>query len=301
MKFKGRKTLKGYMFSALAALTISNIYLFSKIALLETPLYTFGFYWFLMAFLYNGLAVSARGRMRLIAGFTRSTLKTLAIIGIFETLSAIAFFASIQAIENPSVASFIITATPVFVALISVPLLNERFGKAELAGMVITLAGTFMLSYSGTFSLEDMFVKGSNLAVLSCMFGALGMVIAKKNIKSIDPFILSLNRVVFILVFYAAAMCVTRSSFAVTLRSFAFISAGALCGPFLAAILQYRAYRLIDVSKASLVQNTHGVFVLISTFIYFGILPLHSQVIGGFVAIAGVAVMVLGSRLLGRR
>jgi hypothetical protein len=43
------------------------------------------------------------------------------------------------------------------------------------------------------------------------------------------------------------------------------------------------------------------VFVLISTFIYFGILPRHSQVIGGFVAIAGVAVMVLGSRLLGRR
>ena len=282
------------MLAGLAALSVSNVYIFSKSALAETPLYVFGFYWFLMAFSYNFILVTFTKKIILVRSYPPKVLKTLVVIGIFELLSAITFFASIQQIENPAIASFLVATVPVFVMLMSIPLLNEKFNKIEILGVLVTLGGVFMLSYSGKFSLNELFIKGANLSLLSAILLAVGLVIAKKNIKSIDPYLLALNRTVFLLLFYGIAMLLTYNSFHISHKAFFNIAMGSLFGPFLGAILQYNAFRFIEVSKESLVQNTHGLFVVISVYFYLGIFPLAVQIIGGIITIVGVTVMVLG-------
>ena len=47
------KQFKGYIFSFIAVLAMSNVFIFSKAALNEVELIQFGFYWFGFAILWN--------------------------------------------------------------------------------------------------------------------------------------------------------------------------------------------------------------------------------------------------------
>jgi drug/metabolite transporter (DMT)-like permease len=294
-----KKSTKGYLLAGLAALSVSNVYIFSKAALRETPFYAFGFYWFLMAVVYNATMVVGSGRIKILLSYPPKMYKAFAIIGFFELLAAVSFFLAIREIENPAISSFMVNMVPVFITLISIPLLNEKFNRMETAGILITLSGAFMLSFSGTLSFRDFLVKGANMAILSALFSAIGLVIAKKNIKSLDPYLLSLNRVVFILALFVIAMLVSHTGFHVSQKSYLYIALGSFFGPFLAAMLQYSAFKYIEVSKESLIQNAHGLFVLISAYLFLGVFPAIVQIVGGFITIAGVAVMVFGKMHFG--
>ncbi|HEY4785634.1 MAG TPA: DMT family transporter [Bacteroidales bacterium] len=289
-----KKSFKGFLLAAFAALSVSNVYIFSKAALLVTPLYTFGFYWFLLAFSYNLALITSTGKIKLFFSYPTKILKAIVVIATFELLAAITFYIGMQRIESPSVASFLNNTTPVFVTLISIPLLNEKFNKLETIGIAVTLAGAFLLSYSGKFTLNGLFVKGANIIVFSCLLAAVGLVIAKKNIKNVDPYLLSFSRTVFLLVFYALGLFLTAQPVEVSGKVFMDIALGSFLGPFLGSILQYNAFRFIEVSKESLIQNTNGLFVIITGYLYLGIFPLYVQIIGGFITIGGVAIMVFG-------
>lgn len=282
------------MLAALAALAVSNVYIFSKAALFETPLYTFGFYWFLMAFSYNLTLLTSTGKIKLFFSYPPKILKSIVVIAIFELLAAVTFYAAMQQMESPSVASFLNNTTPMFVTLISIPLLNEKFNKLETLGIFITITGAFLLSYSGQFSLTNLFVKGANLIIFSCLLAAVGLVIAKKNIKNVDPYILSFSRTVLLLLFYVTGVLATVQSFHVSGKAFFNIALGSFMGPFLGNLLQYNAFRYIEVSKESLIQNANGLFVIITGYFYLGVFPLFTQIVGGIITIAGVAVMVFG-------
>lgn len=282
------------MLAALAALAVSNVYIFSKAALAETPLYTFGFYWFLMAFSYNLVLVTSTRKIKLFVTYPAKTIKSIVVIAIFELLAAVTFYAALQQMESPSVASFLNNTTPVFVTLISIPLLNEKFNKLETLGILITLTGAFLLSYSGHFSFTNLFVKGANLIIFACLLAAVGLVIAKKNIKNADPYILSFSRTVLLLLFYVISVVAMGQSFHVSGKAFFNIALGSFLGPFLGNLLQYNAFKYMDVSKESLIQNSNGLFVIITGYFYLGIFPLTIQIVGGIITIVGVAIMVLG-------
>jgi drug/metabolite transporter (DMT)-like permease len=294
VKLFKKKSFKGYLLAAFAAFAVSNVYIFSKAALFETPLYTFGFYWFLMAFLYNLTLVTGTGKIKLFFTYPAKTIQSIVVIAIFELLAAVTFYAALQQMESPSVASFLNNTTPVFITLISIPILNEKFNKLETLGILITLTGAFLLSYSGHFSLTSLFVKGANLIIFSCLLAAIGLVIAKKNIKNVDPYLLSFSRTILLLGFYVISLLATTQSFHITSKSFFNVAVGSFLGPFLGSILQYNAFRYIEVSKESLIQNSNGLFVIITGYFYLGVFPLFIQITGGVIMIGGVAIMVFG-------
>jgi drug/metabolite transporter (DMT)-like permease len=289
-----RKAFKGYFLAALAAISVSNVFIFSKAALNETPYYTFGFYWFLCAFSYNLAMIIFSGKIKLFLQYSPQTLRAIAIIGTFEMLAAITFFNGIKQVENPAIASFLVNTTPVFVTLMSIPLLNEKFNRIEALGILITMAGAFMLSYSGHISFSHLFVKGANMVILSCIISAIGLVVAKKNIKNVDPYILSFSRTVFLLLFYLIAIFVIGGSFVVSGKAMMNMALGSFFGPFIASMLQYNAFKYIEVSKESLIQNTNGMFVLLTAWLYLSIMPQPIQFIGGAVMIGGVSLLVWG-------
>ena len=288
------KSFKGFLYASIAALMVSNVYIFSKAALHEVPVLVFGFYWYLMAFSYNILFLFITGTYRQFLSYSRQIYKALVSIAILELLAAITFFVSIKTIENPAIVSFLVNTTPVFVTLMSVPLLGEKFNTREIIGITIALVGAFILSYSGKFSFSQLLIKGANLALLSCIISAISIIIAKKNIKSIHPYVLSANRIIFIFFFFAVALMFNRESYGVSWKSYMNMSIGSFLGPFLGALFQYNSYKYIQVSKASLVQNTNGLFVIFGAFLYFGIFPAAYQIMGGIITIVGVSLMIYG-------
>lgn len=294
MEIYKKKSFKGYVLAGLAALLVSFVYIFSKAALNVTPLLTFGFYWFSTSFLYNLGWVIYTKRLSLLKLYSSKQIKTLVIICSFELFASLTFYGSLNEIENPAIVSFLVNTIPVFVTLLSIPLLNEKFNIFEAIGMIITLAGAFMLSYSGKFTLDGLLVKGAYITILSCGIAAMGLVVAKKNIKTIDPYLLSFTRSGFLSSFYLIAMLVASPTAEISWFALINCALGSFFGPFLASVLQYNAFRYIEVSKETLIQNAHGIFVVISAFFYLGIMPVPIQIIGGIIAIAGVSVMVFG-------
>ena len=287
-----KSTKQGYLYAFIATICMSLVYLFSKAALNEISLPQFGFWWFLTAIFWNSLmAVHPRGGFS-IKSFTRMDYRTLLYIGLIEIVATTAFYAAIEVSPNPAIPSFLRNLEYLFVSVLGVVLLSERFGKMALAGAFLALSGAFIVSLRTT-SADSFFTVASGLMLISTSFYAVRTVLAKKHIREISPVVLAINRSVFLLLFSITFMIFGRYTFKIPSAAFLNIVAGSFVGPFLTSIFSYSALRYVEASRAAIIQSTAGLFVLIGAFLIFGNLPTPAQVFGGLVTMAGVILMML--------
>jgi drug/metabolite transporter (DMT)-like permease len=289
---------KGYFLAAFSAIAVSNVYIFSKAALRETDMVTFGFFWFLMAFSYNFIYVGIHKKLKLFLSYTPSEIRKLALIGLFEMSAAFFFFKGVTVIENPTIVSFLDNSTPIFVTILGILFLKDRFTKLEIFGMVLAVIGAFLVCYSGTFTLTGLFISGSQYAILAAILISIGITLAKRSIRAFEPEILSLTRTIFLLSLFFILMLINHKLFSITTKPFVFVSIGSFAGPFLAAVLQYKAFQYIEASKAMIIQSTRSFIVLLASFVIFGLFPLPHQLAGGIVAITGVMIITFGNSWL---
>ena len=282
----------GYLYAFIATICGSLVYLFSKAALNEVSLPQFGFYWFLLAIFFNSLmALHPRGGFS-VSAFTRADYRTLLYMGLIEIVATSTFYAAIATSDNPAIPSFLRNLEYLFVTLLGILLLSERFGNYARAGALLTLAGAFIINSNQT-SFTEFLTGASGLMLISTSFYAVRTTLAKKHIREIRPVVLAINRAVFLLMFATVFMFAKGFSFVIPLSAFVWIAAGSFVGPFLTSIFQYSALRFIEASRAAIVQSTTGLFVLLGAFLIFGNLPATLQIIGGVVAIAGVMLLMV--------
>ncbi|MCD4681168.1 MAG: DMT family transporter [Bacteroidales bacterium] len=286
--------LKGYLFAFLAALALSNVYIFSKAALNELHLAQFGFYWFGLGLLWNLMYTLRAGKIRKIKLLNRRSKIALISIGILEVAATLLFFISINIIENPAIVAFIANMTPFFVTVLGILILHERFNMIEVLGLILTLGGTFVISYQSNSGFSDFLMYGSEYILISGLLYAVATIIAKANIKSIDPSILSLNRVVYLFGFSVLSLIFQQESLYISRSAFFNIFMGSLLGPFLTAVASYTALKYIEASKATLVRSTRNVFVLVGAYLFFDVFPDGYQLIGAAISIIGVILISLG-------
>jgi len=289
---------KGYFFAALSALAVSNVYIFSKAALRDTDLSIFGFFWFLSAFLYNLIYTISTKKIHLYFNYSTKQKFVLAFIGLVEMMAAYFFFEGVNVIENPTIVSFLDTCTPIFVTILGIIFLKDKFNSIELSGMALAIVGAVMVSYSGSFALSNLFIYGSHFAVLAALFASIGITLAKSQIKAYEPAILSLNRTIYLIILFSALMFIHQRPFHISPKSFLFAAIGSFSGPFLGAVLQYNAFKYIEASKTLIIQSTRSFIVLLLILIFFGLFPLIHQLIGGVIAIIGVIIIAFGSMKL---
>lgn len=287
-------TVKGITLAFLATLGMANVYVFSKAALLEVNFFQFQFYWFAFALLWIAPFLIVTGLIRKIPDLSRSSLYTLLILGFLELGAATMLFLSIQLAENPTTISFLSNLTPIFVTLFGIRFLGERFNAIEAIGIILTIGGVIMITYTRDTSLREFFGKGSGWILVSSVFSSISIVLAKSRIKDIHPGILTLNRVLFLLVFAVGAMIIRNESFAVSGRAALNMAVGSMLGPFLTGFAQYSALRYIEASRTMIIQSTRSLLVLVGSVIYLSILPELLQLIGGLITIAGVIILTWG-------
>lgn len=284
--------IKGYGFAFLATVSMANVFVFSKAALNELSLYQFGFYWFGMAIMWNILYAVPTGKWRIIKRLGRKEYSILFVLGMVELFGTILFFMSIQTAEDPAIMSFLQNLVPLFVILMGVTILGERFTILQFSGMLITLAGAVVTSFTGNIAEKGFFVPGTGLMLVSTVFLATTMIITKKYIKNLDPGLLATNRSAYLFLTALAFMIFRGESVIIPPSALFNVSFGSLIGPFLTAISMYSALKFIEASKSTIIQSAKGIFVTIGAWLYFKTIPESFQVIGGIITIIGVIILI---------
>jgi drug/metabolite transporter (DMT)-like permease len=285
------------MFAFGATLAGSMVYIFSKAALKEVTLPQFGVYWFSMAIGWNSLLALRKKERRSISRLDKKNLHSLLRIGIIELIATGAFYASIQASPNPTVPSFLRNLEYIFVTLLGVWLLRERFSGIQRIGVLLTFSGAFIISYKPDATWQNFLTGGTGLMIIATAFYGVRTILAKKHIKQVSPTMLALNRAIFLLMVAFILMVTLGESFVIPHKAMINIAIGSFFGPFLTSITQYSALKYIEASKAAIIQSSTGLVVLLGAFLWFGNLPLPYQIAGGMFTIGGVVLLMLGKQM----
>ncbi|TFH38252.1 MAG: DMT family transporter [Bacteroidia bacterium] len=283
---------RGYIFALIATVAMANVYVFSKAALNEISLYQFGFYWFGMAMVWNLLYALPAGKINRVKFLRKKDFRVLLILGVMELVGTSLFFASIETTSSPANMSFLQNLVPLFVILMGVSFLGERFSGFQVLGVVVILAGALVTSFSGNITETGFFVPGSGFMIASTIFLAGTTIISKKYITNLDPGLLSFNRALFLFILSLILMLAFDQPFRIEQSAFLNTMIGSLLGPFLTAFSTFSALRYIDASKSTIIQSSKGLFVTIGAWIYFSSVPRSFQIMGGLLTIIGVIILI---------
>ena len=282
---------KGYAWALIGTISFSSLYIFSKAGLNQVDLAQFGLYYFGVGFLLNLLLVLFSGKIKEIRQLSGEVLKLLLVLAFLDLLSNITFFMAIRAISDPSVTSFLGNLFPVFLTLMGVIFLKERFSIIEAFGGILAITGAFVISYSGELEWSKFFIPGTGLVVINPLLAATFSVIIKKNVKMASPEVFNLNSNAWIFMCFLGYFIWSGQPLAIPAKAFQNIALGALFGSFLGLLSFFYSYRFIAASRSSIVQSLKGIFVLIIAYFFFGNFPLAIQLWGGGIIMIGVLVM----------
>ena len=287
-------SFKGFLLALVSVIAVSNVYIFSKAALMEVSLPQFGVYWFGFGLLWILIFAWYRKTYKVLLELPGRCYLTLLILGIIEIFSAYFFFKAIDTITNPTIVSFIGNISPAFVITLSFFILKERFNALELWGILLALSGAFVISYKGNTNIQDMFINGAQYVLYSSLLGAVNILIIKKKIEKIHPIILTISRSFFLFIFSILALNIIGQSLAISGNAFKNIIIGSLLGPFLTVIAGYLALQYIPLSRKAIIDSTRGLFVLFGSYLYFNDFPSPIALLGGLVTIIGVLLIAFG-------
>jgi drug/metabolite transporter (DMT)-like permease len=287
---------KGYMFAFLATIAGSTVYIFSKAALDQVSLPQFGVWWFSFALLWNLAFVAITTEPLFTVSISGSVIKALGRIGIYELVATTCFYAAIATASHPAIPSFLRNSEYLFVTLLGVSVLKERFAKSEIMGIALVFLGVLIISFQKGGSFSAYFHGSSGLMLVATVFYALRTLAAKKHITQVTPSALAINRAVFLWAFAVIALLFMGQTILIPLPVILLIGIGSFLGPFLTSIGQYSALKYFEASRTAIIQSTTALFVLPSAYFYFGKLPLGYQLIGGLFTIVGTVVLVLSKK-----
>jgi drug/metabolite transporter (DMT)-like permease len=133
---------------------------------------------------------------------------------------------------------------------------------------------------------------GLALTLVACLFGAAQMLLAKLLVARMEPGAVVFYRLGGATVVIAAWTAATgRGDFGAAWPHWAAVVAGAFVGPCLSHILIFRAYKIWDLSRASLVEVAQPLFVIPLAWAFLALLPSGRELLGGALIFAGAALL----------
>lgn len=292
-----KSLLQGYGAALLATIAGSTVYIFSKAAFHEVSLPQFGFYWFLLAIIWNSLFALSLPNHRKFKKISKESFNILIWIGIIEIIATTSFYWAISVTTNAAIPSFLRNMEYIFVAVMGVLLLGERFVKLEIFGVILTIFGVLIISYNKDTTFLSFVAGTSGLMIISTVFYAMRTITAKKHIETVTPIMLAINRAIFLFVFSVLFLLVLKQNLSISRVAFLNILIGSFLGPFLTSLGQYYALKHIEASRSAIIQSTTALFVLLGAYLYFGKLPLAYQIVGGLFTISGAILLVIGRKI----
>lgn len=278
---------KGYLFALGAALALSASFIFSKSVLNQLQMLQFGATWFTVGLFWNlGWFFFSKEHKQLKAGTRKQHLVAFT-VAILEGTATGLFYMAIRAMENPAVVSFIGNIGPVFVTLMGVILLGERFKGAQLAGILVTITGIFVINYRGG-SFAGFGDPGSIYVICASFLFSLATIVGRRWHKHMLTAYMSLLRSFLLALVFGILLFLSGDMPQMSFTLWRDIALGSLLETLLVIILAYRALKMIEATKTSLIISTKGVWTLMLAWIFLGVFPSGLQVLGGIMTLVGV-------------
>jgi len=289
---KPSKQLKGSLIALLATITFSNVYIFSKLAMQDVSLASFGILWFGLALVWNTIYNWTKKTNHRFKDLSRGSKQTLILIACSELIATSAFFLAIQLTPNPTIVSFLANTSPVFVIILGFIFLKERYTYTEIFGILITLLGVGLINVTESgFQLKELSNPASLATFTFALFYGISLVLAKTKVGKLPSAMITQyrNAALWLGFFLLNLYIFERPAY--TQESVVYIIIGSLFGPFLGTILTFSALQYLEASKVTLIITSRSFFIILGSFILLGILPSQIQFIGGILTIVGIFVI----------
>jgi drug/metabolite transporter (DMT)-like permease len=282
-----RHQTNGYFYALGASLALSASFIFSKSALNQLNMLQFGVLWFSLGVIWNSSWFILRRDYRILKEDVWRKTSVAVAIAILEGSATGLYYLAIKAMENPAVVSFIGNIGPVFVTLMGIILLGERFRTSQAIGIAITIAGVFVINYrEGGFA---GFIDPGSVYVISAAFlFSLATILGRRWHKLMVPGYMSLIRSFLLAVVMAVLFFSSGEMIHISLGIWKDLALGSLLETLIVIVFAYQALKLIEATKTSLIISTKGVWTLILAWIFLGLFPTVMQLSGGLMTLVGV-------------
>lgn len=289
----------GILYAFGASLALAASFVFSKSVLNQLSMVQFGLIWFSLGVIWNGAWFLTRQEYRKLKGSLGKKSAVALVIALLEGGATGLFYLAIKAMENPAVVSFIGNIGPVFVTLMGIVLLKERFRNSQLAGILITIIGLFVINYrQGGFA--GFMDPGAIYVIAASFLFALATIFGRRYHRYLLPGYMSLIRSSLLALAMLILFLRAGGMPEITVPLWRDLAIGSLLETLIVIIFAYQALKLIEATKTSLIISTKGVWTLVLAWIFLGVFPSALQLAGGLLTLLGVW-LITWERLPSRR
>lgn len=203
---------------------------------------------------------------------------------------------------SSKISMLIMTLAPPVAALLAWIMLGETFTWMNTLGMVLVLAGVaiVVMKKDKTEGNKRMRypIKGILFALLGAIGQGIGAVFSKKGMGDYDPFASSQIRVITGIIGFAIMITLMKRWRNVgegikDKKAGRALLIGSFFGPFLGVSLGMVAFKFTSLGVASTLMATVPVFILLPSHIILKEKLTINEVIGAFLAVAGIALFFL--------
>jgi len=278
---------KGIIYAFGASLALAASFIFSKSVLNNVSLVQFGFVWFSLGVIWNSIWFFLVKDYRNLKHNLNKKVLVASVIAILEGIATGLFYIAIKKMENPAIVSFIGNIGPVFVTILGITVLRERFRSLQVAGIIITLAGVFLINYRiGGFA--GFMVEGSFFIVLASFFFALATIIGRGFKKFLIPGFMSLVRSILLSFSFLLLLIISDQRIPAEFPVWRDMMLGSLLETLITIVLAYQALKLISATQTSLIISSRSVWTLFLAWIFLDVFPAYFQLAGGILTLIGV-------------
>ena len=277
----------GYLYAFGASLALAASFVFSKSALNHLNIAQFGLIWFSLGVVWNGAWFLAKHEGRNLKDSAGTKTLVAIVIAILEGAATGLFYLAIKEMENPAVVSFIGNIGPVFVTIMGITLLGERFRKLQLVGVLVTLSGVFIINYrEGGFA--GFLDPGSIYVIGASLLFSVATIVGRRYHRMLLPGYMSLIRSLLLAVAMVILFLTGSHWPELSPAIWRDLSIGSLLETLLVIVFAYQALKLIEATKTSLIISSKGVWTLVLAWIFLGVFPTLLQLTGGILTLVGV-------------
>jgi drug/metabolite transporter (DMT)-like permease len=291
-----RSHTTGYFYALGASIALAASFVFSKSVLNYLTMVQFGVLWFSLGVVWNGAWFLGRKEYRDLREFSSQKTLVATIVAILEGAATGLFYLAIKAMDNPAVVSFIGNMGPVFVTLMGVVLLKERFRNTQLIGIIITIIGLFVINFrEGGFT--GFMDPGSKYVIAASFLFALATITGRRYHTFLLPGYMSLIRSVLLAIAMAVLFFRGDGLPELPFHIWRDLSIGSLLETLIVIVLAYQALKMIEATKTSLIISTKGVWTLLLAWVFLGVFPTGVQLAGGLLTLVGVWLITRQGRI----
>jgi len=215
--------------------------------------------------------------------------KKVALLSLFSAAGSLLFTYGIF-LYGPVNAAFLVQFTAVFTILFGVAFFHERFTRLEAVGVLVAVAGVFVLAY-GNLALEIV----STLVLLgAALLFASANSLSKAYVENVNPVSLAGGNAMFVFLFvFAFAVLSGRLETAFPSVTLVYAFLGSVTGVVLSFILFFKALKVFEVSKAATIRTMEPFLTAIFSFAILALTPTANQLVGGILIVIGVVTLSL--------